>query len=312
MRQARSMRYIDPTGRITSDRNADSFVDGTRKGFNDEKKHQWISSQLDIITMLNMLRECAQLWENLLFSSVGASEISKCYYQMMHWHWDQLGYPRLTVLKQSKLDPTPEEYEVGQKQKYAMKIFSERDTERRDASQAHHLIWAAQMMYSIPVMSMTQTQLEGIQNKERRASLGKMGFSQNFPKAVVYGPLTTGGLKMVDLTSEQGICLTENFLYHKYAQDEVEKLMDMSLRISQLESGRTENILSIGKVAIPYLTDTWLMNMRIVLGKHNFQIEISNAWSPGLQCCRDSMIMQILAERRLSKHRLFHLNTCRM
>ena len=47
---------------------------------------------------------------------------------MMHWHWDQLGYPRLTVLKQSKLDPTPEEYEVGQKQKYAMKIFLGRDT----------------------------------------------------------------------------------------------------------------------------------------------------------------------------------------
>ena len=103
------------------------------------------------------------------------------------------------------MDPTPEEYEVGQKQKYAMKIFSERDTERRDASQAHHLIWAAQMRYSLPVTSMTQYKLEGIQKKARKASLGKMaGFSQNFPKAVVYGPLTTGGLKMVDLTTEQG------------------------------------------------------------------------------------------------------------
>ena len=184
---------------------------------------------------------------------------------------------------------------------------------RRDASQAHHLIWAFQMTYSLPVTSMTQYKLEGIQKKARKASLGKMaGFSQNFPKAVVYGPLTTGGLKMVELTIEQGICLTENFLYHKYAQDEVAKLMDISLRISQLDSGRAEHILSNGKVAIPYLTDTWLMNIRNFLGKHNFQIEISNAWSPGLQCCRDSMIMQILAERGLSKHRLFHLNTCNL
>ena len=168
------------------------------------------------------------------------------------------------------------------------------------------MIWAAQMMYSIPVMSMTQTQLEGIQNKERRASLGKMGFSQNFPKAVVYGPLTTGGLKMVDLTIEQqGIQATENFLYHKYAQDEVAKLMDISLRISQLDSGRAEHILSNGKVAIPYLTDTWLMNMRNVLREHKFQIEISNAGSPGLRCFRGSMIMQISAERGLSTDRLF-------
>ena len=56
----------------------------------------------------------------------------------------------------------------------------------------------------------------------------------------------------------------------------------------------------------------WLTNMSKVLGKHNFQIEISNSWSPGLQCYRDSMIMQILAERGLSKHRLFHLSTCNL
>ena len=56
MRQARSMRYIDPTGRITSDRNADEFVDDARIGFKDDKK-----TLMDIITMLNMLRECAQL-----------------------------------------------------------------------------------------------------------------------------------------------------------------------------------------------------------------------------------------------------------
>jgi hypothetical protein len=60
------------------------------------------------------------------------------------------------------------------------------------------------MRYSLPVTSMTPSQLEGIQRKGRRASLCKMGFSQNFPKAVVYGPITTGGLKMVDLTTEQG------------------------------------------------------------------------------------------------------------
>ena len=31
------MRYSEPTGRFTSDRNADAFVDDTRIGFNDEK-----------------------------------------------------------------------------------------------------------------------------------------------------------------------------------------------------------------------------------------------------------------------------------
>ena len=87
--------------------------------------------------------------------------------------------------------------------------------------------------------------------------------------------------------------------------------MDISLRISQLESGRAQHILLNGHVAVPYLMDTWLTNMRKFWGTHNFQIEISDACSPGIQCHQDSIIMQILAERGLSKHRLFHLNTCR-
>ena len=58
--------------------------------------------------------------------------------------------------------------------------------------------------------------------------------------------------------------------------------------------------------------DAWLTNMTSLLGTNSFQIESSNACSPGRQCHRDSMIMQIFAERGLNKHRLFHLNTCRM
>jgi hypothetical protein len=42
---------------------------------------------------------------------------------------------------------------------------------------------------------MTESQLEEIQKKAKRASLGKMDFSQNFPKAAVYGSIITGGLK---------------------------------------------------------------------------------------------------------------------
>jgi hypothetical protein len=55
---------------------------------------------------------------------------------------------------------------------------------------------------------------------------------------------------MADLTIEQGLRATEYILYHKYEQDEVAKLMDISLRISQLESGRAEHILSNRTLAI--------------------------------------------------------------
>ena len=63
-----------------------------------------------------------------------------------------------------------------------------------DAQQAHRDIWASQMAYSLPITGMNAKQLETIQRKARRASLGKMVFNQNFPQVVLHGPSTVGAL----------------------------------------------------------------------------------------------------------------------
>ena len=93
---------------------------------------------------------------------------------------------------------------------HAIKTMSNK-MRREGSNQGHQALWATQMTYSLPGTSMSLEELENIQRKARRASLGKLGFNQNFPKAVVYGPSATGGLKMVDLAIEQGIRATENF-----------------------------------------------------------------------------------------------------
>ena len=53
----RGMKYSDPTGMIILERYADAFVDDTTLGFNDEPKEP-----MDIVTMLETLTKCAQLW----------------------------------------------------------------------------------------------------------------------------------------------------------------------------------------------------------------------------------------------------------
>ena len=77
-------------------------------------------------------------------------------------------------------------------------------------------------------------------------SLGKMGYNQHFPKAVVNGPflLSCGGLNMVNLLIENGISGRANLCqHHLYAQDSISKMIRLSIRASQLESGQTEDIL---------------------------------------------------------------------
>ena len=99
----RGMKYQEPTRSIKSKRNADAFIgEETRMGFNDEK-----SSLIDILTMLQTLLECPQLWEQLLFASGGVLELSKYYYQLIHWHWNTLGYPKIAQLKLNEVNPIP-------------------------------------------------------------------------------------------------------------------------------------------------------------------------------------------------------------
>jgi len=68
------------------------FVDNMTIRFNSAKNSTTIQS------MIITLAKCTQLWEQLLFLSGGALELSKCYYHIIHWQWDELGYPRMTPL----------------------------------------------------------------------------------------------------------------------------------------------------------------------------------------------------------------------
>ena len=132
-----------------------------------------------------------------------------------------------------------------------MEILFTNRFRRSDATQAHHSIWSAQMTDSLPVTVIATRQLENIQKEARRASLGKMGFNQNFPMAVVYRSKQTGEIEIVDLTMKKEARAVEQLLYHKYANDKTSQLMEISLRIPQLESNWNELLLMDPKIPFP-------------------------------------------------------------
>ena len=117
---------------------------------------------------------------------------------------------------------------------------------------------------------------------------------------------------MVDLTSEQGIRAAKGYLYHKYIDDEVAKLMDISLCTAQLESGHEEQLLLHPRIKVKYLTNSWIKNLQDFLGSHKMQIEISNPWSPHTSCKHNAMIMPEMIKHGVSPYKQFHINACRM
>mgnify|MGYP006183116021 CR=1 FL=1 len=78
-----------------------------------------------------------------------------------------------------------------------------------------------------------------------------------------------------DNETHQGIRAMDSYLFHQYAQDEISKLMDISLQFTQLlaESGREEELLLHPKIPIGYTTSTWTTQLRNFMGMHNLFIE---------------------------------------
>jgi hypothetical protein len=77
-----------------------------------------------------------------------------------------------------------------------------------------------------------------------------------------------------------------------------------------MDAGRAEPLLQRPDITLPYLTNTWLTNMRDFMEHHNLQIERSNKWSMRLQCEKDTMLMEYFVSRRVSINH--HLNACQM
>ena len=103
-------------------------------------------------------------------------------------------------------------------------------------------------------------------------------------------------------------------LFLQYAQDEISKLMDISLRFTQLESGREEELLLYPKIPIGYTTSTWTTQLRNFMGTHHdLRIERTRGWQPRTQCVHDQMIMSLFLKKgRHIRLSVFTLKACRM
>ena len=109
----RKMNFIDPTGTIRSERSLDAIEDDTSVlGLTDYPGGKPMSA----LTMFKLLEKCAQTWQNILFASEGALELSKCYYYMIQWHWDAQGYQKMTEFRKHLDNPSKHNFGSGEYQ----------------------------------------------------------------------------------------------------------------------------------------------------------------------------------------------------
>ena len=317
-----------------------AFVDDTSLGFVDPTHLQ------NVEQLTARIERSAQLWEKLLFISGGTLNLAKCFWSLQFWEWpkgrpvlrpptrhdpDMLLYsgeaPTATIIKYVDNDVATRMLGVfmnftGTFQRHADEMQAKADSLaiRLDASslstqlsfQFYQSMYRPAMRYSLPVTSMTQQQLGKIQQRFIRAMLNKMGFNQNYPRAVAFAPRKVLGGGLMDLRIEEGLQNMLALINHVGTSQPTGEAMLISLSHAQLEAGVGYHLLDHSSTTIPHLTDCWIAGLRRFLGRHSISIHLRQAKMVQLARESDQYIMELAMETGFTTGQLTDINLVRL
>jgi hypothetical protein len=323
------MSFKSPDGINIHSRLVDAFVDDTALGFTDD-------GSMTYDELVARLEDVAQTWEKLLHYSGGSLNLTKCSWFVMYWDWSQ-GRP---VLREHSANQTETMVRLRQgqsetrtdicrqdlnqasrilgvcqtpmgdfghhisilKQKadaFAAKILSPR-LNANDIQVFVRTTYEPSMRYSLPAIAIDEEELEAIQTRILPTIVQKLGMSSKLPTAVRHGPISMGGLGLMDLRTECGIEMLKYFRNHVYRQTEVGELLVIQLKTLQLEAGIPQPLLEFPTIEVSYLTPTWILSMRQFLSNHNLTVTVTDSLSNTLRGPNDTHIMNVESLSRYS------------
>jgi hypothetical protein len=147
------------------------------------------------------------------------------------------------------------------------------------------------MRYSLPAIAIDEEELEGVQTRILPAIVQKLGMSSKLPTAVRHGPVSMGGLGLMDLRTEGGIEMLKYFRHQVYRQTEVGELLVLQLKSLQLEAGLLSPLLEFPNIVVSYLTPTWILSLRQFLSNHNLSVVVTDVLQIKLKGAHDMTIM---------------------
>jgi hypothetical protein len=184
----------------------------------------------DILLLHQQLREDLLAWKDLLEVSGGTLELSKCFYYIRSWKFDENGNAMPTTLEEQRKVCLPiripdstgeikisqEEVQAwnktlgcyktinGNEEEQAKQLTTRSDTvgyivkkSWKDIHTTYNMIYMSSMTYSLPATLLSYESCDNIQKYAITQFLPAMGYEQSMPRAVVYGPADMGAEEYV-------------------------------------------------------------------------------------------------------------------
>ena len=334
----------DKTGRV--DLGMIGFVDdsnGQTNQFMEETNSDTSSRRIQ-----QSLRENAQLWANLLGTTGGALELSKCSVHVAAWKFTSQGAPVLYTDNDqfaniAVVDPTSRQEDILQylspytahktlghfkepagTQRRQFDVLRKQSNEatafldsssltRSEAWTYYYACYLPSVTYPLANCHFKRQQLETIQRKAMSRIVSKCGYNRNMKKEILYGPLQYGGSNFRHLFDQQGFGQLMLFLRNWRQQTVAGQLLKNVVAWAQFTTGMASPILETPSMSLPHLESKWLASLRNYLASINAALHVDVTGLPPLEREHDGYLMErIIQSQQFTDKDIVRLNYCRL
>lgn len=323
--------------------NMTAFVDDS----NAQITHQPSQHDSDIFTLLQDADHDAQLWKELLETSGGALEPSKCSYHVLDWDFRPDGTPFLLQSPNSpNTDTTSHLFPLLSKFKFLSpqqvhktlgtlqsptgkpkmqlqalhgkithfkSILQRSHLSRKEALTFYYAVFLPSMTYSFPTTFFSANQLRKLQRTISPQLISQLGFNRNTPRPILYAPRQMGGFAMKDFYLAQGIHQILTILKYWRRQCQIGKLLLISMSWAQYALGTEQFFLQDVHTPLPHLECEWFSSVRSFLHSISCNLLTSAPLAYPSPRHNDNFIMDIIIQSGMfSPKQIKYCNYCRL
>lgn len=254
-------------------------------------------------------------WKELLEASGGNLELSKCFYYILSWKFDEEGNAspmsiqeqqqecdQITIHDNEDLEEVTivqKEVHVAHKTSGCYKAINGNEREqkkrfksksdkygymlknatlsRKQANMAYRSVYIPSLKYSLPACSLSLNYIGYIQNFTLDKFLPFMGYKHGTHRALIHGPSELGGANIPHLYTEMMGMKLETFISHIRANTILGQSFKINLNYIQLIAGISTPIFE-SNADLSYIDDNWILHLRDYLIQINGQLALKDIW----------------------------------
>lgn len=336
-------KFCNPSQTLSVSHYMQSFVDDSSIWVNDFLTS--FTQQNNIQSIVDQLQRATQWWEQLLVTTGGKLELSKCFFYLIEWDFSHL-HPR------PKVPDTPYQISITQttdnsveqiehkpsnvshrtlgfqakpnndfSEQFQTLLQSSRNITRAirsthmDAVSAHrtyHAVFLPRMRYPLHLCGLSPGKLHQIQSGPLNTTLQALGYPCSFPRALVFGNSSTGGLGFTPLAVEQGILNTTFLLKHLRQRSQIGDIIRITLSWLQQFSGADFPLLQYPSRETVHFPDKWITEFRRFLTSVNGSIFLPDYQTFPKHRHGDCYIMSEAHRHHFTPADLSHINNVRL